>query len=65
MFFSGFSEEELVEFGISKEDLSPYKPPSEDQIKSKNVQTHYLGYYLPWHPQNNYYYMLVIKHGVH
>lgn len=58
MFFSGFSEEELVEFGISKEDLSPYKPPSEDQIKSKNVQTHYLGYYLPWHPQNNYYYTI-------
>lgn len=43
-------------FGIDQNDLQPYLPSDPNQIKEKNIEVHYLGYYLKWHPQACYYY---------
>ncbi|WP_353628710.1 N-acetyl sugar amidotransferase (plasmid) [Sulfitobacter sp. TCYB15] len=37
-------------------DFAPYIPPDASYLQSKNVEVHYLGYYLPWDPQECYYY---------
>ncbi len=44
------------DFGVSAEELNPYVPADPDQIESKKIEVHYLGYYLKWHPQGAYYY---------
>jgi len=57
IYLGGVSIQELNEgLGVSKADLSPYLPMSPDVIESKGIDVHYLGYYLPWHPQGAYYY---------
>jgi len=43
-------------FGLEKNDLVPYLPPRRDRMVEKKIDVHYLGYYLPWHPQSAYYY---------
>jgi len=43
-------------FGVDQNDLQPYLPADPNQIKEKNIEVHYLGYYLKWHPQACYYY---------
>jgi N-acetyl sugar amidotransferase len=48
-------------FGITKVDLDPYLPINPNVIDDKNIEVHYLGYYLPWHPQGAYYY--AVEHG--
>ncbi len=53
----GVSVQELQEhFGIKQVDLEPYLPVDPQTVRSKRIQVHYLGYYLPWHPQGAYYY---------
>ena len=47
--------------GLTKADLSVYMPIEPQVIDEKNIQVHYLGYYLPWHPQSAYYY--AAEHG--
>ena len=37
-------------------DLMIFLPINEEEIKTKNMQIHYLGYYLKWIPQEVYYY---------
>jgi len=37
-------------------DFQPYIPPTAKELEDKNVVVHYLGYYLPWDPQECYYY---------
>jgi len=54
--FSGFEEEELKDFGITTKDLKPYRALTQDEMDQKKIKVNYLGYFLPWHPQNNYYY---------
>ncbi|HIL19346.1 MAG TPA: N-acetyl sugar amidotransferase [Gammaproteobacteria bacterium] len=57
IFLGGVSVEQLqAEFGIQKVDLSPYLPIDPETAAKKGIQVHYLGYYLPWHPQGAYYY---------
>jgi len=57
IYLGGISIQELNEdMSVSKADLSPYLPMSPDEIGSKGIDVHYLGYYLPWHPQGAYYY---------
>lgn len=57
VYLSGKSIEELKEdFGLSENDFLPYLPASTEEINSKNIEVHYLGYYLKWHPQSCYYY---------
>lgn len=48
-------------FGLSDHDLMPYMPPNPELLKQANVDVHYLGYYIPWHPQECYYYS--VEHG--
>tara|TARA_B110000008_G_C16913759_1_gene541774 strand:+ start:88 stop:1407 length:1320 start_codon:yes stop_codon:yes gene_type:complete len=48
-------------FGINQNDLQPYLPADINQIVDKNIEVHYLGHYLKWHPQSCYYY--AVEHG--
>jgi hypothetical protein len=36
-------------------DLDPYLPPLPEQIEGYKIDVQYLGYYLPWHPQDCYF----------
>ena len=54
---AGLSIGELQEkHDISPSDLSPYLPITEEELGSKSIEVHYLGYYLKWTPQEVYYY---------
>jgi N-acetyl sugar amidotransferase len=58
----GVSVAELKEdYGVEQQDLLPYLPADPNQIEEQNVEVHYLGYYLKWHPQSCYYY--AVEHG--
>ncbi len=46
----------IKDFGISKHDLEPYLPGNPEVLKAKKLDVQYLGYYLKWHLQENYYY---------
>lgn len=46
----------LAETDFKLNDFKPYIPPSAEYLESKGVEVHYLGYYLPWDPQECYYY---------
>lgn len=37
-------------------DFAPYLPPTAESLETAGVEVHYLGYYLPWDPQECYYY---------
>ena len=37
-------------------DLHLFTPPTENELTNKNLQIHYLGYYLKWTPQETFYY---------
>lgn len=53
----GKSVGEIIHEGEFKlNDFAPYIPPSADYLESKNIEVHYLGYYLKWDPQECYYY---------
>ncbi len=53
----GTSVAELEEdFGLARHDLEPYMPVDPQQLCDKQIEVHYLGYYLKWHPQSCYYY---------
>ncbi len=56
-FISGISVEDLENrFGLKSIDLDPYLPADAEKIAEQNIEVHYLGYYLKWHPQSCYYY---------
>jgi len=62
VYFGGTSFKSLVEdFGVDEVDLKPYMPADPQVIADKNIEVHYLGYYLRWHPQSCYYYS--VEHG--
>lgn len=53
---SGINYKNLIsDYRFSHEDLAPYLPIDEKK-HDKKIETHYLGYYLKWIPQENYYY---------
>ena len=57
VFFGGTSVVELqAKYGLHKNDLAPYMPPDPAELRRKQIEVHYLGYYLKWHPQGCYYY---------
>lgn len=61
-FISGVSVADLKEnFGVEDNDLEIYMPVDPQLLSDKNVEVHYLGYYLKWHPQRCYYY--AVEHG--
>ena len=56
-FLGGVSLGSLIsDFGLEKSELNPYLPLDSQTLDSSNIQVHYLGYYLRWHPQACYYY---------
>ena len=56
-FLGGVSLRSLIsDFGLEKSELNPYLPIDSETLDSSNIQVHYLGYYLKWHPQACYYY---------
>jgi N-acetyl sugar amidotransferase len=62
VFLGGVCLKELHEdFGVSNGEIEPYMPIDPNLLKEKSMQVHYLGYYLPWHPQGAYYY--AVEHG--
>ncbi len=62
MFLGGTSVQSLLDdFGLEEQDLLPYLPADPAEIERKQVEVHYLGYYLKWHPQSCYYYS--VEHG--
>lgn len=57
VYLGGLSLPQLMEhYHIELVDLMPFMPPSHDELKNKNIEVHYLGYYLKWTPQEAYYY---------
>ena len=57
IYLGGTSVGELVQdFGLTHNDLEPYLPISSADLAGQNIEVHYLGYYLKWHPQSCYYY---------
>lgn len=62
IFLGGVSVTDLkAQFGVDQNDLQPYLPVDPARIAEKNIEVHYLGYYLKWHPQSCYYY--AVEHG--
>ena len=62
LFISGQPVSELQEaYGLSPQDFNIYLPGDPNLLAERNVQVHYLGYYLKWHPQSAYYYS--VEHG--
>tara|TARA_B100000795_G_scaffold157821_1_gene118510 strand:- start:730 stop:2007 length:1278 start_codon:yes stop_codon:yes gene_type:complete len=56
-FIAGKSASELKNsYGLTSVDLEPYMPANKDLIESKKINVQYLGYYMPWHPQECFYY---------
>jgi N-acetyl sugar amidotransferase len=44
------------DFGLTDLDLAPYLPARSSELGDHKIDVQYLGYYLRWHPQDNYYY---------
>jgi len=62
IFLGGVSVGDLTgQFGVDQSDLQAYLPAKSNQLVEKNIEVHYLGYYLKWHPQSCYYY--AVEHG--
>ena len=57
VFLAGLPILELKEiYGISQSDIDFYLPPKTDEIREKELLIAKLGYYLPWRPQQCFYY---------
>ena len=62
IYLGGTSVQSLyADFGVEQQDLLPYLPADPALMARKQVEVHYLGYYLKWHPQSCYYY--AVEHG--
>jgi len=62
IYLAGTSMADLMnDFGLTNVDLEPYMPPNPKDLAEKQIDVQYLGYYLPWHPQNCFYY--ATEHG--
>lgn len=48
----------MDKYGYNIGDFKPYIPLSKEELMSKGVEVHYLGYYLKWDPQECYYYAI-------
>ena len=58
LYFGGVSSKELVEKKmVAPGDLDIYLPPQMEKMNKIGLEVHFLGYYLNWSPQENYYYV--------
>lgn len=59
VYLGGTSVEDLQnQFGLTKADLEAYMPVDPKHLQDTGVEVHFLGYYLRWHPQSNFYYAM-------
>ncbi len=57
LFLGGVSIKELMDVhGLRLNELATYFPAEADRLEKSNIEVHYLGYYVPWTPQEAYYY---------
>lgn len=57
MSFGGVPMKDVInQYGFAFNDFAPYIPPKPNELESKGVVVHYLGYYLRWDPQECFYY---------
>jgi N-acetyl sugar amidotransferase len=56
LYFGGVPLEDLPTHGIEPGQIDAYMPADADELIGAGVEVHYLGYYLKWTPQENYYY---------
>ena len=56
MFFGGVELNDLENHGIKIADMNPYLPVRREKIENLNLEVHYMSHYIPWSPQQNYYY---------
>jgi N-acetyl sugar amidotransferase len=56
LYLGGVRVPELKRHGIEPRDLEPYLPVDPGLLAEKNIEVHYLGYYIRWVPQECYYY---------
>lgn len=57
IYLGGISYKDLINIhNFKKKDLNDFLPPTANEMKGKDVQVHYLGYYIKWTPQEAYYY---------
>jgi len=55
-YISGVPLSEFRRFGIEAAQLEPYLPLPESEIEAAGLDVHYLGHFIKWIPQENYYY---------
>ena len=57
IYLGGVPVKELYEnYNLKFEDIKPFLPIEDSILKEKDLNIHYLGYYLKWTPQEVYYY---------
>ena len=57
IFLGGVSVQDLMDkYGLSKNDINPYLPVLKEDAERVGIEVHYLGYYLKFDSQENYYY---------
>ena len=56
LYFGGVPLEDLPSHGVELRDLDAYMPANVEELIAADIDVHYLGYYLKWVPQENYYY---------
>jgi len=57
IFLGGVSVRELYDkYDLKLQDIKPFLPIEESILQEKEINIHYLGYYLKWTPQEVYYY---------
>lgn len=57
LYLGGVSVKELTEkHDLKLADLASFLPLEQSELNNKNIEVHYLGYYLKWTPQEVYYY---------
>ena len=56
IFFGGVSYKKLItKYKLEEKNLDIFLPPTEKKFENRNLEVHYLGYFL-WIPQETYYY---------
>jgi N-acetyl sugar amidotransferase len=56
LFFGGVPLEDLRAHGIEPGQIDPYLPADSGELAALDIEVQYLGYYIKWVPQENYYY---------
>ena len=56
LYFGGISMQDLHNNGIPLNELNPYLPILKENFIKKEIEVHYMSYYINWSPQANYYY---------